>query len=282
MVSHVMQNISNKTTVAEVIADKFIQSLENGVAPWQKPWNSLNPHNAETKRIYSGVNAFMLSFFGNDNAFLTFSQIKRLGGNLEKGTKGLPIVFYKRVSKIEEGEEKSFLIARYFTVFPLSKCGLENVIKREGLNLVFNPVEKAEEVLSNNTCPINHGGSRSFYRPSSHDITLPLKESFKTVANYYATLFHEVGHSLAEKHEGGKESYAKEELVAELFSSIALQHCNLLGDVIFENSASYLSSWLGELKNDKKLIISASAEAWRRWAKLTGGDDKEGEGDETE
>ena len=271
-----MQNASSKKslTVADIIADRFIQSLENGVAPWQKPWTALNPHNATTGRSYSGVNAFLLSFFGTDNAYLTFLQVKALGGKIEYGTKGLPVVYWKKIEKEENGEDKSFLICRYFTVFPLNKCGLPN-FKRKDCKIVFSPVEQAEAIANLNKCPVSFGGSRAFYRPSTHTITLPQKETFKTVANYYATLFHEVGHSLADKHSQDKEAYAKEELVAELFASIALSHCNLLGEVVFDNSASYIGNWLSELKNDKTLIQKASTEAWRRWKKLNGEEERE-------
>lgn len=265
-----MTTTNTKATVADIIADRFINSLQNGVAPWQKPWASVSPQNGVSQKAYRGVNAFLLAWFGSDDYYLTFNQAKALGGMVEKGTKGLPIVFWKRVEKKDSTD--TFLMCRYSTVFPVNKCGLPD-FKRANKCIDFTPVEIAEQVLASNKCPVAVGGSKAFYTPSKHAIQMPLADSFKSVANYYATLFHEVGHSLAEKHstEGfGSVEYAKEELVAELFASIALNHCGLLGSVNFDNSASYIQNWLTALQNDKTLIQKASTEAFKRWERLTG------------
>ena len=90
-------NNTSKVTVADVIADRFLTSLRNGVAPWQKPWVSVDPQNGVSRKSYSGVNSFTLAFFGSDDYYLTFNQVKALGGTIEAGTKGLPIVFFAKV-----------------------------------------------------------------------------------------------------------------------------------------------------------------------------------------
>jgi antirestriction protein ArdC len=93
------------------------------------------------------------------------------------------------------------------------------------------------------------------------------------VAHYYATLFHEIGHSLKEKgtHSTGfgSEPYAKEELVAELFSSLCLAECGLEAPEVTNNATAYVQNWLTALKNDKTLILSAAAEAFKRFTALT-------------
>ena len=115
---------------------------------------------------------------------------------------------------------------------------------------------------------------------------MPKREAFISVPNYYATLFHEIGHSLMpteqrkSKSPFGSQDYAKEELVAELFASLCLQSCNLLEGVVFQNSASYLANWLKALKDDPSLIIKASREALKRYKTLVG--DSEGEGEPSE
>ena len=259
----------SKTTVSDVIADRFIKSLEAGVCPWQKPWASLAPQNAVSKKAYRGVNLFLLSMFGGDDYFLTFNQAKKLGGCVQKGSKGLPVTYWKKIKSKKEAE-KDFLVCRYYTVFALKDCGLPD-FKRANKVINFEPLEQAEAILAKNTCPINFGGSSAHYTPAIHAIQMPPKDSFKSVANFYAVLFHEIGHSLKQNaNDFGKESYAKEELVAELFASIALSHCGLLEQVNFDNSASYLASWLKALNNDKSLIQKASTEAFKRWENLMG------------
>jgi antirestriction protein ArdC len=58
----------------------------------------------------------------------------------------------------------------------------------------------------------------------------------------------------------GDEVYSKEELVAEMGSTML---CGVAGidNSIIENSASYIDSWLRALKKDNRLILQASAQA---------------------
>jgi antirestriction protein ArdC len=270
---------TTKVTVADVIADRFIQSLKNGIAPWQKPWVAVNPQNGVSRKPYSGVNAFTLAFFGSDDYYLTFNQIKALGGQLEAGTKGLPVTYFAQVEdkkkpKVAGAKADTFLLARYYTVFPVNKCNLPD-FKRANKVINFTPVESAEKLASLNTCPVTHGGNSAHYSPSAHSIGMPKQESFKSVEQYYATLFHEIGHSLKErgthsKDGFGSKEYAKEELVAELFASICLNETGLLATTVFENSTAYLDNWLAVLTNDKTLIQKCASEAFKRFKKLKG------------
>lgn len=269
---------TTRTTVADVIADRFITSLQNGVAPWQKPWVSVSPQNGVSRRTYSGVNLFTLGWFGSDDYYLTFKQVQALGGSIEKGTKGLPVVFWSKVedkTAKKRGEEKQFFISRYYTVFPVNKCNLPD-FKRANRVIQFTPIEAADRLVNGFAalCPIVHGGTAAYYVPSQHRIQMPAKESFKSVEQYYSTLFHEIGHSLKERgtHSTGfgSEPYAKEELVAELFSSIAMNDCGLLATAVFENSSAYLNNWCKALSDDKSLIQKAAKEAHARWLTFTG------------
>lgn len=59
----------------------------------------------------------------------------------------------------------------------------------------------------------------------------------------------------------GSEDYSKEELVAEITSAAIMNHIGLETLATFNNSAAYIQNWLKALKNDKKLIVSASGKA---------------------
>jgi antirestriction protein ArdC len=58
----------------------------------------------------------------------------------------------------------------------------------------------------------------------------------------------------------GSESYAFEELVAELGSAMLCAHLGIDGQMQ-ENHVAYIANWLTVLKNDKKAILTASAKA---------------------
>lgn len=279
-------NSNGRLTVDDVLAQRFIAEIENGTAPWQKRWaNFLAANGERPAKAYSGINAFILGLWGEDTFFFTAKQIIRLGGTVPKG-EGLPIVFFKTVSTVEvengEAVQRTKFIARYYLVFPAAKCNIPAAKwKRPSLTrLDFKPSEAAEALLALNTCPISHYGDSAFYSPAFHNIVLPVRSSFKTEGAYYSTAFHEIGHSLKDSpHEGGFGSnpYGREELVAEFFAALCLNHCGMLSDDCFSNSASYLSSWLKTIKEDPSIVRKAANEAARRFKRFLGEDKAEGE-----
>ena len=113
-------------------------------------------------------------------------------------------------------------------------------------------------------------GSAS-YQQVTDEIHLPPVSAFRTSEGLYSTAFHELGHSTGHKsrlarpelmtftHHGDK-LYAKEELVAEMTAAILSARTGIENGE-FEQSAAYIASWLGALRNDKKLVISAAAAA---------------------
>jgi antirestriction protein ArdC len=56
------------------------------------------------------------------------------------------------------------------------------------------------------------------------------------------------------------EDYSKEELVAEMGAAML---CGVAGveSRTLDNSASYLQSWIGRLRSDSRLIVSAASQA---------------------
>ena len=114
-------------SVYEIITDRIVKALENGAAPWRKPWkgHELAPRNAISKKPYRGINAWLTrcSGYANPN-WLTFKQAQEVGGSVKKGEKGLPVVFWKigeRLNSETGKKEKTFLL-RYYTVFNVEQC----------------------------------------------------------------------------------------------------------------------------------------------------------------
>lgn len=267
-----------KITVKDVIADRFLKSLEAGTAPWHKPWACVQPQNGVSRKPYSGVNCWTLAIWGEDDYYLTFNQIKALGGHLEAGTKGLPISFFSQVEdkkkKAQGVKDAKFLLHKYYTVFPVNKCNLPD-FKRANRQITFTPIDEAERLLTLNKFKVNLGGSSAHFSPSSKEITMPKPEAFKSVKHFYATLFHELGHALGNEKQKlntkfGSPDYAKEELTAELFSAMCINYLGMWESDLFDNSSAYVASWLKELSNDKSLIIKAASQAWERFSEFTG------------
>ena len=123
--------------------------------------------------------------------------------------------------------------------------------------------------------PIHHGGARAYYMPGVDSITLPDRVRFEKAEDYYATALHELTHATKHEHrcdrkryehENSKVSYAFEELVAELGSAFLMAALGISGEV--REHADYLDSWLTLLRQDKRAIFKAAAQAQKaaNWA----------------
>ena len=117
-------------------------------------------------------------------------------------------------------------------------------------------------------------GDRACYHPATDVIRLPLRSQFRSPAHYYATAFHEAGHStghparlnrpgVAAFDHFGSGRYAREELVAEMTSSILCAQTGIDTPETFSNSASYIAGWLRSLHQDSRLVVTAAAQAQR-------------------
>jgi len=132
----------------------------------------------------------------------------------------------------------------------------------------FTPIEEAEALLKNSGAEIHHGGPKAFYSPSSDHIQLPPKEAFAEPTGYYGTALHELSHWTGGKETRvprnmkgrfGSETYAREELRAEIGSAFICTEVGIPSDV--EENASYIASWLKVLKEDKHEIFRAASDA---------------------
>ena len=265
--------------VYEMVTNKIIEQLEKGVVPWQKGWTGFvdGAISRSTGKPYSFVNQMMLSKSGE---YLTFNQVKEVGGKVRKGEKSEQVVFYSPLEiEDKDGNKKKIPYLKYYNVFHISQCdGVEPKYNLEELKREFESIETAERTIAGycstqNVKLMHQAGNRAFYAPMQDYVQLPKKEQFTSNVAYYETAFHELVHSTGHhtrlnRFESGvklasfgSEEYSKEELVAEIGSAFLLNNVGLEVKEIFENQASYIASWLKVLKNDKNLIVSAAGKA---------------------
>lgn len=269
-------------SVYEMVTDRIIKQLEEGVIPWEKPWTGVRSgaFNRVSKKSYSLLNQMLLKHNGE---YATFKQWSELGGHIRKGEKSEIVVFWK-ILPVEEVQEdgtkivKQIPLLKYINVFHISQVdGVEPLPKKELHDI--EPIEKAENILQDywtrEHIKIEHvKGNDAFYSPMRDMIQLPLFEQFRDANEYYSTAFHESVHSTmkenrcnrAEERKNklvafGSEEYSKEELVAELGSASLMNIIGIETKKSFKNSTAYIQSWIRVLKNDVKFIISASSKA---------------------
>lgn len=269
-------------TVYEMVTERIIEQLENGIIPWDKPWSGLQSgaFNRISKRSYSLLNQLLLQ---NEGEYATFKQWESLGGKIKKGSKSEIVVFWK-MQPIEEAKEDGTIeirqipYLRYFNVFHISQVEGVEPLEKAVLHEI-EPIEKAESVLhdywTREQIQVEHiKGNKAFYSPMLDMIQLPLFEQFKSANEYYSTAFHESVHSTMKENRcnrsedrKGKDvsfsssEYSKEELVAELGSASILNMIGIETDKSFRNSTAYIQNWLQVLRNDVKFIVSASSKA---------------------
>ena len=265
--------------VYEIVTKKIIEKLEAGTIPWKKPWQSGGlQKNLVTKKPYRGINQFLLDLSGFSTPYwLSFKQAKKLGGFVKKDEKSQVIVFWNWVKNKKTDEE--YPIFRYYNGFNLDQCdGLDKIkadltVEMEETKLNFNPIKECELVVNNwkGKPPIKHKGNRACYFPWQDKINMPDKEKFKTVQEYYSTLYHELTHStghakrlnrpgIVDANKFGSHDYSKEELVAEMGASFLAQETGI-DNITIDNSAAYIASWLKKLRSNPKFVVEAAAKA---------------------
>lgn len=275
-----MKNKAVKRDLYQEITDKIIKSLEQGVKPWKCPWDQSRyggfegiPYNMKTGFGYRGINIPILWVTQQENnyasnAWLTFKQAEELSGNVRKGEKSTTVVYWNFIDVEEDDKQKRIPYLKWYNVFNLEQCeGIETkpAVKREQ---TWEDLKQIEGIIKNTNVDLRFEsiGARACYTPTYDYINMPKKERFKESGDYYCTLFHEMTHwtghhkRLNREFKGrfGDESYAFEELIAELGSAFLFADLGLEGSVQHD---SYIASWLKVLKNDKKAIFKAATEA---------------------
>ena len=267
------------------VTNKIVESLQSGDVPfWRRPWSSSqhsgHPTNAVTRKPYRGVNWALLSLSGHDSKWwATYNQWKSLGGQVRRGESGTTAILYKPVTKTsinDAGEEEvsSFPLLRSFYVFHISQVDGDldqfRDTPKPDTEEKFIDYEPAEQVLSATGADVRFGGDRAFYLPSDDYIQMPPKESFVNPTEFYGVLAHETVHWTG--HESrlnrlpklirfGSESYAVEELVAELGSAYLLSELGLPQSDDLSNVTAYLGHWLNILQRDHSAIFTAASAA---------------------
>ena len=271
-----------KNNVYEIVTNSIMESLDNGVIPWRKPFSdsfNMLPINFSTGRKYRGINILLLGSIGynraySHNSWLTFHQAKKLSGHIKKGEKASQIIFWKKILLDKDAESdspdvKTVFIARIYHVFNIDQC--EGLDYDKGSLIPESPISSADEVISAYPSPPEiQLGSHAVYFPDLDVVKIPSSDKFISQEEYYATLFHELIHStghpsrlnreLQGRHDA-KQSYAEEELIAEIGSAFLCSMLEIDNSDIQQNKAAYIQSWLKALKDDKHLVVKAASQA---------------------
>lgn len=280
--------------ICSMVADRIISALDNGVVPWRKPWvgGAKVATSYVTRKPYSLINQILL---GNPSEYISFKQVKDLGGRVKKGAKASKVVFWnilnydvdgKLIKNVFEAKKNGVKVAK--TIPYLKEWSVFNIADCEGIephsdeplpnNAAINlDAEKIiDDYLTREDIEMRRDdlSSKAFYCLTDDSITIPRIDQFLATAEYYSTVFHECIHSTgkvgrldrfadddAAQASFGSDSYSKEELVAEIGAAYMVNALGLETEDSFQNSAAYLKHWRDRIAEDNGLIITAAGRA---------------------
>jgi antirestriction protein ArdC len=212
----------------------------------------------------------LLAFQTGDPRWCSFLQTKERGWNVKKGSKATKAAKERGEEPDEEGKTGRML--RHYPVFHASQIEGIPEYKPPGIDEApWTRPEAADLILKNSGAVIRTGGDRAFYSPSTDHIQLPPDNAFRGPAEFAAVALHELslwsGHpSRLNREDGmkaryGSGAYAMEELRAELASAFIAAELGIPSEIA--GHASYIQSWLKPLKEDRRAIFHAAADAQR-------------------
>ncbi|MHA1293792.1 MAG: zincin-like metallopeptidase domain-containing protein [Promethearchaeota archaeon] len=267
---------------------KQLEDVKKGKeVKWIKPWtvkgiahtNALTPY-----RAYSPYNQLICSLLclknnWNSTFWITPKALQKYKIRLKKNQE-INYIYGSIPTSIsninKENEENESIIKYYSTnyyiiqipIYNLDQCYKKDVLK---LNLKikrnrFRAIKNAEEIIENmpNKPFIHHiKTGKAYYDPYEDSIYLPIKDQFKNSSSYYETIFHELAHSTGHQKRLKRftlynlenfevHNYSKEELIAEMASTMVMNNCGLTSEKVIENQAAYLSGWLDVFKEMKR------------------------------
>lgn len=260
----------------EIITKQLFDIIdENGsLLAWQKNWDSKGCARLPVgmSGMYHGFNLLSLFCAQHKEGFkshrwLTFNQVRSQGACVKKGAKGRAVCFWKTLDKAQasdntqDDDKKMAFVFKNYTVFNADQTTLDESVDAAPL-FSSQAVDQLVEKLG---VTISHFGGVAYYNPQDDLIILPEQKHFKSEANYYAVLLHEILHQSGSEnrlardclknYSKSEKDRAQEELIAEIGSVFLASHFGLQAEL--ENHASYVQGWKQHL-SEKEIMQSVS------------------------
>lgn len=174
-----------------------------------------------------------------------------------------------------ETRKNNIPVLKWHRVFHVSQVeGVEPLSVEENLQAP-DPIPEADKIfrdyIARENILLEEGYDEACYSPTLDMIRIPGLIQFECAEEFYSTAFHECIHSTGKNNRLAREGvrrinfgsgiYSREELVAEIGAASMLNILGIETDTSFRNSTCYVQSWIEVLKNDKRAIVMAAAQA---------------------
>lgn len=288
--------MAQQNKVREKLAEMFISALNEGKLPWTACWQTMRPENAVTGKQYRGVNSFILSYYAeerrySDSRWCTYVQAQKKGWQVRKGATGCPVEYWAYYDREQKkllpwaealklmkdpiyAEKNLQLRCRVFVVFNAAQIdGIPELTSAPQTNI--DAIRKQRDtLLQNMQLNYREEGTQAYYSPKTDTVTLPPEGAFLDTYGYACTFLHECSHATGHPSRldrdlsgfFGTESYAKEELRAEIASAFTAQAIGLkLTDEQLqphlEQHKAYIQSWASAIRDAPGELFRAIKDA---------------------
>jgi antirestriction protein ArdC len=275
------------------ITDQLVADIEAGAGTWRMPWHTLPDAGTPTSvdgRPYRGMNAVWLAMVAAARGWpaglwATYRGWQRHGAQVRRGEKATQVVLWKpttakrtdpRTANDDANQpagHRRRLLARAYSVFAAEQVdGAEALVarrtERHGRRDTPERIASADAYFDAVGATVIHVGNRAYYQPATDTIHVPDLAQFDHAAHHAGTLAHEhvhwTGHAdrLERDLDGrfGSDSYAAEELVAELGAAMWCAQMGLSA-VTRADHAAYLAGWLRILRTDARALVTVASRA---------------------
>lgn len=276
--------------VYQIVTKKILDAMMNGEIPWRNTHVTLKGErpaycNYVTGKPYSFINSILL---GEPGEYASFNQIKDAGGVIKKGAKAKMVIYWgafipkENKEKAKELEEKGESIEHLKVMFP-KYYNVFNIKDTEGLKSktheipqmqqAENPTAMARMVIGDYetnemVSVVEDNCIEPRYNPLRDSVELPGKDKFSLEEDWYASVFSGMVHSTATEERCNRESElkhmidgkttVKEDLTAEIGSSMILTACGLQRKETHQQIAAVCQKYIDAMNKDYRLIITAS------------------------
>ncbi len=277
------------------ITDQLVADIETGATgTWRMPWHTLadagTPVNVDG-RPYRGMNSLWLPLVAATAAdgegwpsgvWGTYRAWQRHGCQVRRGRTATHVVLWKpTTATVDTGDSngddhsksRRRLLARVYSVFAAEQVdGADEIIadrnqQRAGRDTPER-ITAAEVYFHAVGATVIEEGNRAYYKQSTDTIHLPALAQFDTASHFYGCWAHEAGHwtghadRLDRDLTGrfGSDSYAAEELVAELAAAMWCAQAGLSA-VTRADHANYLAGWIRVLRTDARALVTLASRA---------------------
>lgn len=283
--------------VREELSQRFVEALNMGELPWHSCWQQAVPQNAVTGRKYHGLNALWLSYLAEkqgwtDRRWATYKQASEKDWQVRKGEKASYVEYWAYYDKEKKkllswpdarrifqedaayAEKNLQLSSRVFAVFNGAQIdGIPEIPQSRGTD-IGTIRQQRDTLISNMGFGYREQGQSAYYSLDSDTVTLPPEASFDSAYGYMATFLHECGHASGHPDRlnrdltggFGSESYAKEELRAEIASAFTAQALGLTvneqdRELETRQHMAYVQNWAQAIKDAPEELFKALKDA---------------------